>query len=86
MRYCDILNDKTMNIIASGGDASKVQEVVPYLLSVLWARNQINEPSIGELHRLMAGFYGPGINKCLEQGDQIDAELQSLFKNLMPAP
>lgn len=75
-----------MNIVSSGGDAAKVQEVVPYMLSILWARDQLNEPSIGELHHMMSGFYGPGINKCLEQGDQVDAELQALFKNLMPTP
>lgn len=75
LRYCDILRDKSMNIVQSGGDAAKVQEVIPYMLSVLWARDQLNEPSIGELHRMMAGFYGPGIDKCLQQGDQVDAEL-----------
>lgn len=86
IRYCDILKDKSMNIVDSRGDPGLVQEIIPYMLSVLWARDQINEPSITELHNMMSYFYGPGINKCLEKEDEVDAELKCLFKNLMPTP
>jgi hypothetical protein len=45
----DILKDKSMNIAASGGDPTKVEEVVPYLLSVLWAGRPLNCEEILEL-------------------------------------
>ena len=86
MRFVDILKDKSMNIVASGGDPTKVQEVVPYLLSVLWAANVLNCEAIMELRNMMTAYFGPGISKCLENGAQVDEELKALFKNLMPLP
>ena len=37
-----------MDVVASGGDPSKVQEITPYLISVLWGSKAINCDSIGE--------------------------------------
>jgi len=54
-----------MNITASGGDATKITEVVPYLISVLWARQNLNCDDIGQLHHMMAGFFGPGVNTAI---------------------
>ena len=34
----------------------------------------------------MYGFFGPGVQVCIEQEHQVDAELKSLFRNLMPSP
>ena len=73
-------------LVATRGDMSKAIQIMPTMISVLWAGPILESPEIDEIRQMMSGFYGPGINKCLEQGDQVDAELQALFKNLMPTP
>jgi len=55
-------------------------------MSVLWAGKPLNIPAFGELYNMMYAYFGPNVQICLDQGDQIDAELQAQFKNLMPTP
>jgi len=50
MRYLDILNDKSINIVESRGDHNKIQELVPYLISVLWVGKPLNIEAFGELY------------------------------------
>jgi hypothetical protein len=44
MRFIEILKDKSINIVESRGDYRNVHEIVPYLISVLWAGNPLNIP------------------------------------------
>jgi len=66
MRFIDILKDKSINIVESKGDHTRIQEIVPYLISVLWAGKPLNIPVFGELYNMMYAFFGPGVQVCLE--------------------
>lgn len=78
MRFCEILKDKSANIIDSRGyslfsasntssDHTKVQEIVPYMVSVLWAGKHLNIPVFQEFYHMMSSYYGPGVAECVEK-------------------
>lgn len=75
MRFCDILKDKSINICESKGDHTKIQQIVPYLVSVIWAGKPLNIPVFNEFYKLMTDFYGPSVTTCVEGNHQIDTEL-----------
>ena len=99
MRYIQILKDKSMNIVASKGyplhnpnpitlilssDPSRVQEIVPYMISVLWGGKKCNIQSINELHQMMTWYFGSGVGQCIQKAHEVDKELMACFANLMP--
>lgn len=76
--------DKSINIVESRGDHKLIEELKPYLISVLWVGKPLNIPAFGELGNLFLGFYGPGIKVMMEKEEVVDGELKKLFQNLMP--
>jgi hypothetical protein len=67
--------DKSINIVESRGDHCKIEELKPYLISVLWVGKPLNIPVFGELYNLFSGFYGPGIKVMIEKEEIVDSEL-----------
>jgi len=66
LRFIDILKDKSINIVECKGDHSRIAEVIPYLISVLWAGKPLNIPAFGELYNMMYAYFGPNVQVCLE--------------------
>ena len=72
LRYLQILKDKPLYIVQSKGDPSKVEEIVPYLISVLWAGTKLNIPQFRELSIQMTNYFGPAVNDCVQKKHEVD--------------
>jgi hypothetical protein len=85
-RFCDILKDRTFEIVSNQGDASKIPELVPYIESVVWASRRLNLSQVAEFTTLVQDCFGPEVLTNIERSTNIDLELRECFKNVIPSP
>ncbi|KRX01870.1 hypothetical protein PPERSA_00492 [Pseudocohnilembus persalinus] len=81
LRYIHILQDRSLLIEQSRGDAQKLQELLPYLLSIAWAQKHITHDSLQEYNQKFSMMLGADIYQvAIDSPDKIDKDLIRYFR------
>lgn len=86
IRFSDIVKDRSMHICESKGKSEKIEELLPYIESIIWSAKPLNLSCISEFQTLMTSFFGPEIYESVQKSTRVDPELKECFKELLPTP
>jgi hypothetical protein len=59
IRFCDILKDRSMHICESKGNPKAIEELLPFIESIIWSTNRFNLNCLKEFTGIMVSFFGP---------------------------
>ena len=86
MRNLQILKDKQVYIADSGGDPSRIKQLVPCIVATVWASKHMNIPKMQKLNTMLYAFFGPQLSAAVQNNQVEDQELMTLCTTLIPTP
>eukprot|EP01017_Pseudomicrothorax_dubius_P004264 TRINITY_DN10814_c0_g3_i2.p1 TRINITY_DN10814_c0_g3~~TRINITY_DN10814_c0_g3_i2.p1 ORF type:complete len:440 (+),score=126.28 TRINITY_DN10814_c0_g3_i2:114-1433(+) len=86
LRFCEILKDRSFEVISNQGDPTRIADLLPYIESLIWATRRLNLNQVSEFQQLIYDCYGPNIMDNIERSTRIDNELKDCFKTTLPTP
>jgi hypothetical protein len=85
MKYSDILKDYQSILLFSQHSVYKIQELVPYIDSLIFAGQRVNLEYLKELQDLFIDLFGENEYYKITNGDKILQEVKDLFSSILPA-
>jgi uncharacterized protein YpuA (DUF1002 family) len=83
--YCGILKDHQMEITNSNGDYTKVQELFPYVESVIWGCQKVSLEPGNKLIEFLMKAYGFEYVQEVNKFEYVNKELRELFSSMSPS-
>jgi len=85
MRYADILKDNVMVIQLSNGDPKKIDDLVPYVESIIWGCQKCNIDCIKQFEEFIIANFGLETYNHVLQFTRVTPELKSQFNSILPS-
>jgi hypothetical protein len=85
MRYADIIKDNQTVIALSKGDTTKIQDLIPYVESLIWGGRKCNIECVHQLEDFLLASFGPETQVQILEFKQVTPELQTLFDSILPS-
>jgi len=85
MRYADIIKDNEMVIQMSKGDPRKVNDLLPYVESVLWGGQKVNLDCINAFGEFVIDAFGADVYSELCKYAKVTQELKDCFDSILPS-
>jgi len=85
MRYADIIKDNQTVISLSKGDTNKIQDLIPYVESLIWGCHKLNIQCIDQFENFLLASFGPETQAQLLEFKQVTPELQAQFDSILPS-
>jgi len=83
--YCSILKDHEMEIQLSRGDPTKVEELIPYVESVLWGCQKINLEPVNRFINFLTNAFGMNAVCEMSKGRNVKPEIKACFGSVTPS-
>jgi len=85
MRYADIIKDNQTVISLSKGDTNKIQDLIPYVESLIWGCHKLNIQCIDQFENFLLASFGPETQAQLLEFKRVTPELQAQFDSILPS-
>jgi len=85
MRYADILKDNEMVIQLSKGDTSRINDLIPYVESVIWGCQKCNLDCVKQFEAFIIEVFGQETHLQLLQFTKVTPELKNYFNSILPS-
>eukprot|EP00331_Platyophrya_macrostoma_P031977 CAMPEP_0176439060 /NCGR_PEP_ID=MMETSP0127-20121128/19696_1 /TAXON_ID=938130 /ORGANISM="Platyophrya macrostoma, Strain WH" /LENGTH=385 /DNA_ID=CAMNT_0017823213 /DNA_START=177 /DNA_END=1334 /DNA_ORIENTATION=+ len=85
MRYSEIIKDRALVIEMSKGDPAKINDLLPYIESIVWGSKNLNLDCVKELEQFIYNAFGPGVYENLLKGANVQAEIKECFDSILPS-
>lgn len=84
MRYADIIKDNEMVIAMSKGDPRKVNDLLPYVESLLWGCQKVNIDCVKAFGEFIISTFGADVYSELSKNQQVTDDLKKCFDSILP--